>query len=108
MPTFVTGTHDGWQHYPVASVVADETPRINERITDSLTGWVVQLDDGDQKTMAENGTAPLEHIIDLAYDGSLTEVTGLHEPYMDGSPRWEHNSEMMRRWYELGSPGSLD
>ena len=59
--------------------------------------WYVELDSGDFGYMEEHGIEPLEYIIDLAYEGQLTHITGKHEPYMDGVPRWD-TPEILRMY----------
>lgn len=97
MTTWVIGTHDGWQHSPVASVVADEMP---ELVLDS--DWAVAIEEGYME--AEELTA-LEVAADMANDGSLCWETGMHQPYMDGTARegygFLENSGRPRRHREI-------
>lgn len=85
MRTFIIGFHDGWMHHPVSVVESESVPILASVDSD----WYVEFDSGDFGYMEDNGIEPLEYIVDLAYDGQLTDITGKHEPFMDGVPRWD-------------------
>lgn len=98
MSTYIIGFHDGWMHHPVASIESGYPPNLADPDKD----WCVELTPGDVEYMDGEELTALEYIIDLAYSGDLTHVTGRHEPYMDGSPRWDEDEDVQRMWREMG------
>ena len=105
MSTWIIWHHDEWMHHPIAVVESSNIPVLADQVHD----WAIELDASDHAAMIEQLLTPWEYVADLAGDGGLSDRTGKHEPYEDGSPRDTYADEsVMRIWNEIERESNAD